>query len=266
LLTKNAASYEKLLADFLAYVAKKCAAEHRRTHISSHDVENDLALPNSELHLLSILLAEAPIMRGGSRSAQEWNLEIPRDIEDLPDDIITYIHTRALQGYDPQEPVAAEDRARYWQSKRQTPTSLMGSETPSIAPSEPSYVDPTRIAELEAIRTSRFDLTRLVELCRELNTSFASGSYLAVAMLARALIDHVPPVFGANTFSEVLTLYEGSRSFKESMTHLELSCRKIADAHLHVQIRGKEVLPTRTQVNFSNDTDVLLAEIVRILR
>jgi len=49
------------------------------------------------------------------------------------------------------------------------------------------------------------------------------------------------------------------------MAHLENSARRIADAHLHTQIRARETLPTATQVNFSNDLDVLLAEIVRIL-
>jgi hypothetical protein len=50
------------------------------------------------------------------------------------------------------------------------------------------------------------------------------------------------------------------------MEHLDKSLRKIADAHLHPQIRKKEILPNKTQVNFSNDLDVLLSEIVRILK
>jgi len=50
------------------------------------------------------------------------------------------------------------------------------------------------------------------------------------------------------------------------MTHLDKSSRKIADAFLHTHIRNKEVLPNKTQVNFSRDLDVLLGEIVRILK
>ena len=49
------------------------------------------------------------------------------------------------------------------------------------------------------------------------------------------------------------------------MIHLDTSSRKIANAHLHTQIRKKEILPNQTQVDFSNDIDVLLSEIVRIL-
>jgi len=47
------------------------------------------------------------------------------------------------------------------------------------------------------------------------------------------------------------------------MTHLDKSSRKIADSYLHGQIRKKERLPNKTQVNFSQDIDVLLAEICR---
>jgi hypothetical protein len=85
-------------------------------------------------------------------------------------------------------------------------------------------------------------------------------------MLVRAIIDHVPPIFGVKSFSEVASNYGGSRSFRESMQHLAVSARKIADGHLHVQIRASEVLPTWTQVDFSRDLDVLLGEVVRILR
>ena len=127
------------------------------------------------------------------------------------------------------------------------------------------FVDPTRIDELRALKNTAYDLRRLIALCEELNVCSANNCVLAVAMLTRAIIDHVPPIFNAKTFAEVASSYPGAKSFKDSMQHLSLSARRIADAHLHIQIRGKEVLPTRTQVDFSRDLDVLLSEIVRIL-
>jgi hypothetical protein len=78
-------------------------------------------------------------------------------------------------------------------------------------------------------------------------------------------MDHVPPIFGATSFAEVANNYAGQKSFRELMLHLEKSARKIADAHLHGQIRSRETLPTATQVNFSNALDVLLAEIQSLL-
>ena len=50
------------------------------------------------------------------------------------------------------------------------------------------------------------------------------------------------------------------------MTHLATSARGIGDQHLHSQIRASEILPSIVQVDFSNDLDVLVAEIVRVLK
>jgi hypothetical protein len=84
-------------------------------------------------------------------------------------------------------------------------------------------------------------------------------------MLVRAVMDHVPPVFGVRSFTEVLGNHSAGRSFKETMARLEEAARKIADSHLHTHIRRREVLPTAQQVNFSPELDVLLGEVVRQL-
>lgn len=139
----------------------------------------------------------------------------------------------------------------------------------SISPvddSEDSYIDETRINELQNISNKKFDLSKLIQILKELNVCYKEKCYFSVMTLTRALIDHVPPIFNYKTFSEVANNYLGSKSFKGSMKHLESSSRKIADQHLHCPIRKREVLPNQTQVNFSNDIDVLLSEIVRILK
>jgi len=129
------------------------------------------------------------------------------------------------------------------------------------------YVHQERIAQLRAINNASFDLTRLIQMCNELNSNHQSANVISIAMLCRAIIDHVPPLFGGKTFSDVVSQYAGGgRSFRESMEHLQTSSRKIGDQNLHAQIRKSEVLPTITQVDFSNDLDVLLGEIVRILK
>lgn len=130
----------------------------------------------------------------------------------------------------------------------------------------PNYVDLSRIKELKLIKDKNYDVTKLIKYCEELNLVYVNGCYLSVAMLVRAIMDHVPPIFGFKTFNEVVNNYKSPKSFKDSMCHLEGSCRKIADSFLHTQIREKEVLPNSTQVNFSNDLDVLLSEIYRILK
>lgn len=128
-----------------------------------------------------------------------------------------------------------------------------------------TYVEVSRINELKALTSSKFDLTKLIRLCEELNICYANESYLAVTMLTRAVLDHVPPIFGHNTFAEVANNY-GGRSLKKSLQNLQNSSRNISDTYLHLPIRDKESLPNRTQVDFSHDMDVLLAEVIRILK
>jgi hypothetical protein len=112
-----------------------------------------------------------------------------------------------------------------------------------------------------------FDFRKLVRLCEEINSAYGQQCYYATAMLIRGLLDHVPPVFGFKTFSEVANNYTGGgRSFKETMQHLENASRKVGDAHLHIPIRKSETLPTEQQVNCGQQLDVLLSEIVRITR
>ncbi len=128
------------------------------------------------------------------------------------------------------------------------------------------YIHQTRIKELKEITAAQFDLCKLLKFCDELNTCYKANNLLAIIMLTRALIDHVPPIFGFKTFKEVVNNYNGTKSFKENMERLDASCRKIADQHLHTPIRKSESLPTMNQVDFTNDIDVLLAEIYRILK
>ena len=129
-----------------------------------------------------------------------------------------------------------------------------------------TYVHPQRIEALSTLKPENCDLTKLGALLNEINVCHRNRCYFALAALGRTVMDHVPPLFGCKMFSEVANSYAGGTSFKESMTHLDNSARKIADQHLHVQVRRSEVLPNLVQVDFSNDLDVLLAEIIRISR
>lgn len=104
-----------------------------------------------------------------------------------------------------------------------------------------------------------------MRLCEELNSAHETGSLMSTAMLVRSIMDHVPPIFGCADFSAVASNYAG-RSVKASLQHLENSMRNVADAHLHGQIRKREVLPTVPQVDFKADLDVLLSEVVRTLK
>ncbi len=133
-------------------------------------------------------------------------------------------------------------------------------------PTQISYIDLDKIDELRNTKTPQFDLKKLIRFCEELNLSYSNECYFAIAMLTRAILDHVSPIFGVKNFSEVANNYKGSKSFNELMQRLDSSSRKIADSYLHRRIRKNELLPTFTQVNFSNELDILLEEIIVIIK
>ena len=147
---------------------------------------------------------------------------------------------------------------------RQLPNEATREVIPQTAQHE--YISQERLAELKNLHPADFDLQRLIRLCEEIDTSYRNECWHAVAALTREVLDHVPPIFNQRTFEQVANNYSGTKSFKDSMRHLQGSSRNIANAHLHTPIRRSESLPNRTQVNFAQDLDVLLGEIVRILR
>jgi len=125
------------------------------------------------------------------------------------------------------------------------------------------FVHPERINELKKINNDQFDFSRLLQLCNEINDNFSRGNYLSVAMIGRSILNHVPPLFNFESFNQVSNNY-GNKSFKSVMDHLNTTMRSIADSYLHDTIRKRESVPNSNQINFSQDLDVLLSEIVRI--
>jgi hypothetical protein len=127
------------------------------------------------------------------------------------------------------------------------------------------FVNNSRLEELKSINHPNFDMSKLIRLCEELNDSFNRGNYLSVGMIGRTVLNHIPPIFGFTKFDQVANNYGGS-SFKKNTQHLNVSLRSIADSFLHETIRNKETLPNDTQVDFRQDLDRLLEEIVRLLK
>jgi hypothetical protein len=129
-----------------------------------------------------------------------------------------------------------------------------------------TYVSNNRIDELLTIKNNNYDLSKLIKLLNELNDAAEKVNVFTIAMILRAIIDHIPPIFNKNTFSEVLNNYSWTKSNRELMERLELSFRKIADSYLHTVIRKKEIIPSPKQVDFRAELDVLLCEIISIIK
>jgi hypothetical protein len=132
------------------------------------------------------------------------------------------------------------------------------------APLSP-YVDPTTIEALKHLTPSGLDLRKLIALCEELNIVSGRNAYLALGALLRMALDHVPPLFGFDTFAQVTSSYAGGRSFKDHMQHLDKSSRKVSHAIIHGIARPRDVLPGPLQVDFRASLAELLNEIIRIV-
>lgn len=129
-----------------------------------------------------------------------------------------------------------------------------------------TYVDARRLDELRAVKAGAWDLARLIVMLGELNAADASGGLITMALLQRAVLDHVPPIFGFKSFTEFANNYAGGKSLADQMKRLDSGLRSVADFYLHRQIRQTESLPTPGQVKFRSEFDSLLAEIWRVLR
>jgi hypothetical protein len=124
-----------------------------------------------------------------------------------------------------------------------------------------TFVEQSVIEQLRQSASKKHDFSKLVRFCEELNSSFASGNYLASTLLIRALLNHVPPIFGHTTFLQVVS--QAGRSVKELLKPLEEISRDVADMHTHSLVRHKESLPTKSQVEpFKANLEVLLHEII----
>ena len=190
------------------------------------------------------------------RPGQLSCLEYPTQIADDGD--FFYRHDFRLRR-------TSKTRSRFQELDAMIKKDAFPPEKPAMSSSR-SFIAESRIEELRALTSPDYDFQKLVRLCEELNSSYDNENYYATAMLTRAVLDHVPPLFGQSSFSQVANNYSGGKSFKETMQHLEGAARKISDGHLHAQIRKSETLPTAQQVNCASQLDVLLAEIVRITK
>lgn len=124
---------------------------------------------------------------------------------------------------------------------------------PMPVPAVSPYVAEELIADLEAIGTA-FRTDKLLALVRELNANYADQHPYACQMLLRAILDHVPPVFGQKNFQHVVAHGPWGKTEKVYMKQLT-EFRASADDALHRQIGTRTSrfsigdLPTRASVN-----------------
>jgi hypothetical protein len=181
------------------------------------------ALPSiSDLFMarLTDILDHEPATRGGSRwgGDEEWTREMGRDVARYGgiDGVKQYVERVTALMPKPRTVSVEAARSR---SVTGRPSATLGDlhrfmtgsnlvpEAQPVSdpqPKTPVYVKEALVKELEDKNaTSQWDVTKLVQLARELNSNFALDNPYACHALIRAILDHTAPVFGQKTFEQV---------------------------------------------------------------
>lgn len=127
------------------------------------------------------------------------------------------------------------------------------------------FVHQDKIESLRSVKQTKFDLTKLVGFCNELNDNYSKGNYLSTSLLLRAIINHIPPIFGHTNFEQVAS--NASKTKKELYEQLEMGTRKIADLHTHILISKNSPYPTIKQLQtYEPNLEVLIDDVIDILK
>jgi hypothetical protein len=127
-----------------------------------------------------------------------------------------------------------------------------------------AFVDEEILLKLRNIKNPNFDLSKLIRFLEELNEAYRFGNYLSSILILRAIMNHIPPIFGLSAFSQIVA--QSPKSIKSLLSRLEEDARPIADLHTHMMIRKLEHLPTKNQIEpYKSSLEILLNEIINKL-
>lgn len=126
------------------------------------------------------------------------------------------------------------------------------------------FISPNRIRELKKLE-SKYDLTKLIILCEELNDNWKNGNFYSAIADLRMILHFVAPLFDDKyeAFKEVHANFNGGSSFKKVTDRL-LDFINVADIHAHQRANHKDPIPNESTVSVQAEMDVLLSKIISI--
>ncbi|MFE2565947.1 hypothetical protein [Streptomyces mirabilis] len=252
-------------------------------YITSDDFKRDNpAVPNEFVAALPGIFEREPVLR---RGYQQWGtnpggwrfqlhkwLKEYRGVEDLPGYVerVAEVTTAANMITIPASPlpalspvfgssggkIAIGDRF-----SAGLPTVTGTISPPPVEPvaDPPQYVNADLIAELEAKqRHTRLSPDKLLQLMRELNACFREGHAYACHALVRAIIDHVPPILGAKSFTAAVSNYAWPSDADKKYAKRLLEFKNQADDVMHRQIRTSRGVITMHDMPLSGYINGLL--------
>jgi hypothetical protein len=278
LLTGHGSVLANLLVKLLDLVRSLFEGDNTIKEIRSAQIIDELRLTPVEAKSIFTALQlglppRMPIwLSGWGAAGDTWCIAVSDEVIDLfnSDDTAAFLDDRLSAGYQQDAPCLLEDRQTWILPSTFATSDFQYNFSVAKPYSEhgiPPYIAISRLDELRAVSSSRFDCTRLVSMCEELNECAARQNPHAVILLTRSILNHIPPAFEFETFAQVAANYGGGgSSFKKATERLENHSRKVADRLTHMPIRDKEVAPTMGEVNFAAEIEAILAEFCRVLK
>lgn len=184
---------------------------------------------------------------------------VSRCLTELIDDgYIEPLGKSTLAGFTPFSKLTLLGRQSVMESETET------TETSAVSASQSSYASLEIIKKLELLNQKPLFTQKLTTLLDELNAAYASNMAYACHALLRAVLDHVPPIFGSKDFNAVADNYSWGRTDKAHMKALK-DFRNSADDALHKQIRKTDILLELQGIPNHRALNVLLSEAVELI-
>lgn len=122
LLTDAGPEAQRLLLRYLKWVRQMALRDPLMNHVESGAVQAALNLSTEETQTLGRLILLGNFWGGSaSHGASEWKMAVPHDVEDIPEDVETYLEQKILKDYDAQMPFEEGPRRTYqWDARPST--------------------------------------------------------------------------------------------------------------------------------------------------
>jgi len=116
LLTGQGWELERCLGRFLGYFRDRFENDPEISGLTGQDIREGLRLTDEQALVLFNLVWIGPLCGGGGNSGRNldaWKFGLPYDIEDIPEEVESYLEALVLRNYDPAVPFEANAREQY---------------------------------------------------------------------------------------------------------------------------------------------------------
>jgi len=127
------------------------------------------------------------------------------------------------------------------------------------------YISQDLIDNLKGLKSSKFDLKKLIAYLDEINFNYSNKKILSCILIGRAILNHIPPIFGYEKFTEFVN--NRSSTLKKLFSQLEDGFRKFGDLHSHELIDLKDNSPNFSEIEtYKPHFEKLISEVIGKLK